>query len=704
MGGIYRLTVLRGKVQSLLFNYPLINQDSMKTSVKILLLLFIPMLSFAQQSQPDTLRKLKTALKMARTDSARFLPLDVLGWYYAEINRDTAIYYFDKEAGIARRNNQPLVEATALFGKSYALMHLGKLPASLACAQRALKLAEDPENESKTWAPRFQMGFQAATPYKNRLDLLAYIRAQYGHFMGHTSNTDEQIAQYKKSQLLAGEAGDKVLQGLMNLNLGRVYFKLNKLDSAVVLERNAERLFNQARFKKFIGLVDDLLGESYLKRGDAAMAMQYYHEGLRSGIEQNNLSVIAINYSSLVGYYLTKRQKDSSLYYAKKELEVLRAMGSTDIGPAYADLYQSYKLSKNIDSAYKYQGLALSARDSSYKVTTQNLADFQKLSSKEQLRSQELEKEKASNQEKIRTYSLLVGAAIFLIIALILYRNNRQKHKANIVLESTLSNLKSTQTQLIQSEKMASLGELTAGIAHEIQNPLNFVNNFSEVNREMLQELKAENKKPKAERDGQLEMELINDLIGNEEKINHHGKRADFIVKGMLEHSRTNTGEKQLTDMNVLCDEFLKLSYHGSRAKDKSFNAEMATHFEPKLPKVNVSQQDMGRVLLNLFNNAFYAVHQKQKAGVPGYKPEVRVANSLENEHVVIKVRDNGIGIPDAIKDKIMQPFFTTKPTGEGTGLGLSLTYDMVVKGHGGSIQVTSIEGEGSEFIIQLPA
>jgi len=671
----------------------------MKTGVKILLLLFIPTLSFAQQSQPDTLRKLRTALKMARTDSARFLRLDVLGWYYVEINRDTAIYYFDKEAGIAKRHNQPLVEAAALFGKSYALMHLGKLPASLACAQRALKLAEYPENENETWAPRFQMGFQAATPYKNRLDLLAYIRAQYGHFMGRTSNTDEQIAQYKKSQLLAGEAGDKVLQGLMNMNLGRVYFNLNKLDSAVVLERNAERLFNQARFKKFIGYIDNVLGKSYLKRGDAATALQYYHDGLRSGTEQNNLAVIGYNYSSLVGYYLTEREKDSSLYYAKRELEVLQAMGSKDIGPVYADLYQSYKLSENIDSAYKYQGLALAAQDSSYKVTTQNLADFQKLSSKEQLRSQELEKEKAAYQEKIRTYSLLAGAAIFLIIALILYLNNRQKHKANVVLESTLSNLKSTQNQLIQSEKMASLGELTAGIAHEIQNPLNFVNNFSEVNKEMIGELKDELKSGNVDE----ALAIANDIEQNEEKINHHGKRADFIVKGMLQHSRTSTGELQLTNMNVLADEFFKLSYQGLRAKDKDFNAELVTHFDPNLPKADVVQQDMGRVMLNLFNNAFYAVNQKSKTAGANYKPEVSVTTTLKNGHVVIIVKDNGIGIPDAIKEKIMQPFFTTKPTGEGTGLGLSLTYDMVVKGHKGSIAVAGKEGEGSAFTISLP-
>ncbi|HWD86830.1 MAG TPA: ATP-binding protein [Mucilaginibacter sp.] len=270
-------------------------------------------------------------------------------------------------------------------------------------------------------------------------------------------------------------------------------------------------------------------------------------------------------------------------------------------------------------------------------------------------------------------------------------------------LNQSLTNLKATQSQLIQSEKMASLGELTAGIAHEIQNPLNFVNNFSDVNREMLEELKAESAKPKAERDEQLEMELIDDLIDNEQKINHHGKRADSIVKGMLEHSRTGAGEKQPTDLNALSDEYLRLSYHGLRAKDKDFNADLVTNFDAGLPKANVVPQDISRVLLNLFNNAFYAVQQKTKAARTDYKPEVTVTTSSENGSVVIKVGDNGNGIPDAIKVKIMQPFFTTKPTGEGTGLGLSLSYDIVVKGHGGKIDVQSKEDEGSEFAITLP-
>ena len=266
-------------------------------------------------------------------------------------------------------------------------------------------------------------------------------------------------------------------------------------------------------------------------------------------------------------------------------------------------------------------------------------------------------------------------------------------------LEKAFKELKTTQTQLIQSEKMASLGELTAGIAHEIQNPLNFVNNFSEVSRELMEELREELDKGDTE-----EVKAISlDVIQNLEKINHHGKRADGIVKGMLEHSRSSSGSKEPTDINKLADEYMRLAYHGLRAKDKSFNAEMITNFDPGLPKINVAQQDIGRVFLNLFNNAFYAVNQKLKTAGADYKPEVIVTTSTENGQAIIKVKDNGVGIPDAIKEKIMQPFFTTKPTGEGTGLGLSLTYDMVVKGHGGNIQVNSKEGEGSEFIISLP-
>jgi signal transduction histidine kinase len=279
-------------------------------------------------------------------------------------------------------------------------------------------------------------------------------------------------------------------------------------------------------------------------------------------------------------------------------------------------------------------------------------------------------------------------------------------------LSESLENLKSTQNQLIQSEKMASLGELTAGIAHEIQNPLNFVNNFSEVSNELIDEVNEELDK------GDIEEVkfILGDIKGNLEKINHHGKRADAIVKGMLQHSRTSSGQKVLTDINALCDEYLRLSYHGQRGKDNKFNSEFVTEFDPDLPKVNVIPHDIGRVLLNLINNAFYAVNERSKKEVESYKPAVSISTKKSGDKIQISVTDNGPGIPDAIKDKIFQPFFTTKDTGKGTGLGLSLAYD-IVKAHGGEMRVESPptieagppagvagnETYGSEFIIKIP-
>jgi len=267
-------------------------------------------------------------------------------------------------------------------------------------------------------------------------------------------------------------------------------------------------------------------------------------------------------------------------------------------------------------------------------------------------------------------------------------------------LSSTLNNLKATQEQLIQSEKMASLGELTAGIAHEIQNPLNFVNNFSEVSAELVDELDEELDKGDVEE----AKAIAADVKQNLQKIRHHGKRADGIVKGMLEHSRSGRGQKEPADINALASEYMRLSYHGLQAKDKDFEAAMVVNLDASLPKADVILQDIGRVLLNLFNNAFYAVNQKAKTAGPDYKPTVELTTfTPPSGGLGVKVKDNGTGIPDAIKEKIMQPFFTTKPTGEGTGLGLSLTYDMVVKGHGGKLEMESKEGEYSVFTVSLP-
>ena len=270
-------------------------------------------------------------------------------------------------------------------------------------------------------------------------------------------------------------------------------------------------------------------------------------------------------------------------------------------------------------------------------------------------------------------------------------------------LRTTLQELKITQNQLIQSEKMASLGELTAGIAHEIQNPLNFVTNFADVSRELLSELRDEHRKgPVA--DAGLEAELLDDLAQNLTKITHHGQRAASIVRGMLEHSRQSNGERAPTDLNQLADEYLRLAYHGLRAKDKTFNATLQTDFAPALPPIEAVSQDVGRVLLNLFTNAFYAVQQRKLQQPVGYVPTVSVSTHARPcGGVQVRVRDNGTGIPEAVRQKVFQPFFTTKPTGEGTGLGLSLSYDIITKGHNGTLQLETEEGQGTEFIMELP-
>ncbi|HLY69979.1 MAG TPA: ATP-binding protein, partial [Puia sp.] len=403
-------------------------------------------------------------------------------------------------------------------------------------------------------------------------------------------------------------------------------------------------------------------------------------------------------YVSLANLFMKQNNKDSSLYYARRGLALTKVTHDlSDAAMVYSTLSSVFRFENNMDSAFEYQGMALAAKDSLN--NEEKVKQFENVGFKEQLRVQQLEEERVAVQNKIRTYAMLAGSGAVLLIAIILYRNNRQKQKANVVLAKTLSDLKSTQSQLIQSEKMASLGELTAGIAHEIQNPLNFVNNFSDVNTELVTEAESEIDKNNI---GEAKA-ILNDIKENEQKINHHGKRADAIVKGMLQHSRTSTGIKDPRNINALADEYLRLSYHGFRAKNKFFDATTKTDFDQSIGKVNIIPQDFGMVFLNLYNNAFYAVNEKSREGIQGYEPTVSVCTRKADNRIRITVKDNGNGIQPKVIDKIFQPFFTTKPTGQGTGLGLSLSHD-IIKAHGGEISVNTKEGEYTEFIVQLPA
>ena len=681
--------------------------------LKIFLFLLIPVWTNAQQNLSDSL---KNILASAPNDLSRYKACQSIYNYYEERNRDSALYYAEQQLLLSRRYNEKLAEANALIEKGYQLIGFGRYANAHQNLLEAFAITENPKNENQKSWPLTSIPFSGS----NRLLMLSYAHHIFAILMWQTDNKEREIFHFKEARRIGREINYSIRLGLANMNLGRSYFSIDKLDSALIFEGEAEEEVKKSGFKKYLGQVYQITGEIYSKKGNKDLARQYFYRAIQTSIEQNNRNSLSGNYFSLTKFYLAKLQKDSALKYAKQNLAVILELGpvtgrTVNLGTVYENIYLAYKLTNERDSIFKYQELTLVTKDSISKIRIKNLTDVQSASFQEQIRLQNLEKEKVVYQNKIRTYSLLAGLGVILLIALILYRNNRQKQNANKVLETTLNNLKSTQSQLVQSEKMASLGELTAGIAHEIQNPLNFVNNFSEVNTELIDELNQEVDK------GNLEevKAIAKDIKENEQKINHHGKRADAIVKGMLQHSRSSSGVKEPTDINALCDEYLRLSYHGLRAKDKSFNATIKTDFDKSIGNINIIHQDIGRVVLNLLTNAFYAVDEKKKQAGDAYEPTVSVSTSRSlsfgegRGEVTIKVSDNGNGIPQKVLDKIFQPFFTTKPTGQGTGLGLSLSYDIVTKGHGGELKVETKEDEGlsaeaaaqagTTFIIILP-
>ncbi len=394
-----------------------------------------------------------------------------------------------------------------------------------------------------------------------------------------------------------------------------------------------------------------------------------------------------------------------------KEISAAKSAGDVrKVSRGYGKLSSLDSSKGNYKGAYENYKLYANYRDSLQKMEfekKQLQAQMQRDFDKKQAQ-QRIEQEQKGRRNSTRQMLLFSFLLVFITVAAALFiaykREQKRKklvHVQKKEIEETLSELRATQAQLIQSEKMASLGELTAGIAHEIQNPLNFVNNFSEVNNELIEELKSQNSKVKS---GNLDDadQLLSDIYQNNDKIILHGKRADAIVKSMLQHSRMTTGSKEPTDINALADEYLRLAYHGLRAKDKFFTAKLQTNFDASLPMINVVPQDIGRVFLNMINNAFYAVSERQKKEGEGFHPTVIVTTRKINETAEIRVKDNGNGIPKDIGEKIFQPFFTTKPTGQGTGLGLSLSYD-IIKAHGGDIKIENSEGQGATFIVVIP-
>jgi len=641
-----------------------------------ILSLFICGTIFSQVGGTDQYRdSLKYELVIAKNDTSRVLIMADLASAYNGFYPDTVNFYGKEALKLAERINFSRGKARALITLGLGVQLEGDYPKSFDYLYRGLKISED----------------------RNYVLETAICYSSIGNAYWFLGDYTKAVDIAKKSQnifkTILNRPGVREWMLFNVLLLGQSYLEY-QLDSSYTYLYQYYAATMQDKFWHPVALYN--LSDCLFRRGDHKSAFNYAREGIAGAIENGDNLTEAEACATISGFFNKIQERDSAIYYAS---EGLRAANSIAYG---LGVYKNSKLLSeayeqlNVKEALHFRKMYDSVNESMYGV--KKVQDLQKTLAEEQHRQQQIQQEQIEKENRLKQYAFIGGLLVMVLIASILYRNNRQKQKVNKVLETTLTNLKSTQAQLIQSEKMASLGELTAGIAHEIQNPLNFVNNFSEVSNELIDEMKEEFIKGEREQG----FAIADDIKQNLEKISHHGKRADAIVKGMLQHSQSGSGVKEPTDINALADEYLRLAYHGLRAKDKSFNATLKTDFQESMGDVNIVPRDIGRVLLNLCNNAFYAVAEKTQQFPAGYEPKVSVSSKRIGDKIEIRVKDNGNGIPPKVLDKIFQPFFTTKPTGQGTGLGLSLSYD-IVKAHGGELKVETREGEGSEFIIQLP-
>jgi signal transduction histidine kinase len=662
----------------------------------LLCCLLIAATSTAQQRFVDSLQ---AALVNTRDDSVRFGLLVQAGERYAFINPDSSLHYTKEAIALAEKTKSLLWKAHTNIPISFYFFVTGDMASAL---EAAFKNVND--------YPLHQDVYLYAGP-TTFIGILYMNNGNYTEAMQYATKSLQICDTMKwRGSLnafhLAKSKEDLMMEDYMVLAMSYLHF--NKFDSALVYGRKAYDLNIRLRLNNNYPFYR--LALVYAKIGQYDRALSLFRRAIPLAVSQNFVKDAIDSYNGMANVFRNIGQVDSAIFYASKVMTLSGTsdykMGTLEASLSLSALYE--KQGKNED-AFRYYKLAMAAKDSLF--NQQKIQQVQAIAFKEELKARELRQkiatEQAQYRSRFRLYLVIAAAVIFLSIALLLWRNNLHRQKAYALLqkqkaktEEALTKLQATQAQLIQKEKMASLGELTAGIAHEIQNPLNFVNNFSAVNKELVEELKTE-----ADNGNLLEVRaLAADVLSNLDKVSHHGRRADSIVKSMLQHSRGSSGDQQLTNINQLVEEHLRLAYHGYRAKDQSFNADISTDYDSHVGQLNVVPQDIGRVLLNLFNNAFYAVQEK-KARLNGtFEPLVTVNTKRADNCIQIVVKDNGTGMPWNVAEKVFQPFFTTKPTGEGTGLGLSLSYDIITKGHGGELSVESKESEGSMFVIQLPA
>ncbi len=649
------------------------------------ILLFIGICTIGFSQNQTLIDSLNYQLAHERQDTNRVaILLKLHSTFWDSPYPDSSNVFSEKALDLASKINYPKGEFEALSRLMTYHRMKGDSPKALSYGHKAMQIAE----EMKDHSIKGTILDQLALLYI--LNLRDYQKAE--------SYLKQSIQEYETLRDI-----DRVAD--LEAKLSSLYRRSHQFDSMLIYQKRAYVKYERLNKLDSSGLFIMILGANHAEIGNYALALPLLKKSIVVNNKVKNYYQEVSCLQSIATVYKKMNQLDSAIYYEKKAIEVATRYDYKQfLIISYKNLADIYE-AKDKDTAFQYQKMAWDLNESVN--GTQKIIALEKTIVEEQERQQKEDIEKIDHENRLKQYALLAGLGFMFLIGFMLYRNNRQKRKANAVLEKTLSTLKSTQAQLIQSEKLASLGELTAGIAHEIQNPLNFVNNFSELSVDLVKDLKEEMGKPDI--DKEYIGELFTDLSQNQEKINHHGKRASSIVKGMLEHSRASTGVKELTDINKLADEYLRLSYHGLRAKDKDFNADFKTDFDENLPKIEVIPQDIGRVLLNLINNAFYAVNQRKQdviarnEAISSYTPSVLVSTRQLENAIEIRVEDNGNGMSDATKAKVFQPFFTTKPTGQGTGLGLSLAYDIVTKGHSGTLEVISTEGVGSAFIISLP-
>ena len=697
-----------------------------KRWVFLLGLLLMSRFTFSQTTLEDSLLII---LSNPLQDTNRVMALIRLGdlYRFARPQEAVAMMQDAKDLAVKLNFKKGEIQVLNLLGESARVN--GEYTKSLEIQLKALEMSKTLKN---------------ASTEANSLTYIGLTYTEIGDYRPGLNFLNQAFALHDKLNM--------VVNGSFDLsNIGYTYEKLGLLDSALFFQLKAREYLKQFYHIALESLILTRLGQLKLLMGHPRDALALGNEALNRALRTGDMRNQSGALFRIAEAYYAMDQPDSSLYFARKGLALSQQFVQRNISLDLYNLLTKIHLDKNrLDSAFYYQKLSIAVKDSLF--GPQKIKELQLVTFNEFQRQQKSEAERLMHKNRVKIYSLLALVLTFSGMGIVLYRNYVQKQEANTILAKTLIDLQATQSQLIQSEKMASLGELTAGIAHEIQNPLNFVNNFAEINKELLDEIQEERRKParpdsfqetvsdgeKGERNDRLVSELFNTVRENEEKIHQHGKRADAIVKGMLQHSQKQVGVKEPTNINALSEEYLRLAYHGFQAKNPNFSAELKIELDPTLPIVNVIPQDIGRVLLNIYNNAFWflsealakdrACASKSKGdsesplNLKDYTPTVIISTKNKSDKVEIRVKDNGPGIPPHVVDKIFQPFFTTKPTGQGTGLGLSLAYD-IIKAHQGELKVVTIDESnlpaassvlneqrtksdvttGSEFIIEIP-